>query len=168
MRILTGLIIQSPSRISKAIQLGNMRPVNHAAVEFTDDNIIFEAVSKGIQVINTYEWFHTRSPKTVVHHVSFNIPKEQYKEALDFAWSCEKDKYSFITLTTFLPFLRSITNRLVKEDDRAWICSEFFEAVFRKAKTNFVHLKTKPDDVSPGDLFDSIRMEMGAYYKTEY
>jgi hypothetical protein len=159
------LVVESPSRVSKAIQLGNMRPANHAAVEFVNDNLVFEALFRGIEVTNRNLWWASHGEKSKIHRALFEVEESTYKASLNAAWSHEKDKYNFKQYLTFLPVSRAIFGRFVKDSDNAWVCSEFAEYLMRIANVNFIHKITKPSDVSPGDLLDSIRFEDADLYE---
>lgn len=156
-------VLESTSRISRAIQVGSMRPANHAATEFVDDGLIFEALFQGIEVTRNRVWYNKHDKKTKIHRVEFEVDKDLYRDALNFAWDREKDTYHFPQLITFLPILRATVGKLIPDKDHAWVCSEFCETINRIANINFVHKITKPSDISPGNLLDSVMFERGTY-----
>lgn len=157
------LVVSSGSLVSKLIKLGTMRGANHAAIELMEDKLIFEAVFKGIEVTKSDIWYTMREKGTSIHRVEFDVATHEYDNGLGFCWRHEKDKYYLKQFITFLPITRALFGRFIKDHDRAWVCSEFVEAVLREMNLNFVHKITKPSDVSPGTLLDSIRFEMGRY-----
>ena len=141
-----------------------MRPVNHAAFGYDNDDLIFEALFKGVEVTKS-KWLYSHAKGTVVHRSTHSVPEALYRFSLDSAWRHEKDHYGFPQLITFLPFARKLAKPFVKEGDQAWVCSDLAEYLARAAGIPFVSTWTSTTEISPGDLYDSIRMQMGLYRK---
>lgn len=163
MKQIAMLVVESSSRISKAIQVGTMRPANHAAIGYVNDELVFEALFQGIEVSKSSTWYANHDAKTKIHKVTLAVDDKFYADSILSAWKHEKDEYNFKQLATFLPITRVILNKFIKDSELAWVCSEFAEYHARLAGINFIHKITKPSDVSPGDLLDSIRYEEGFY-----
>lgn len=148
--------------MARIIQAQTWRAVNHAAFEFVDHGLIIEASLTGVKLRPRDD---SKLGNNKVWRFEYAIGDEQYAEALAFAKAHVGDKYDHLSLVAFVPTLRKLfrrTDPTVRDGSGKWICSELVEVLARKSGIHTIRLATPPAIVSPGDIMDSVRLDMAS------
>lgn len=156
-------LFQSKGLGPRVIQAQTWRRVNHSAFEFVDNELVIDAgLRAGVQMKVRHD---AQLLKGVVGawRFEFEVSNESYQSAMTFAMAHVGDRYDWASLIAFVPTLRRLfkrTDPTVRDGSGKWICSELTEVLCRKAGIHLIRLETPPAVVSPGDLWDSVRLDM--------